>query len=202
MPDAGADKDGTEPLGLCQEVDRVDPEPPQDHVYDATRRGKGRDHDTGNNHRRDKVRQVNDCLCRSFIGCVDHLVEHQGKDDRRRESEQQVVETDCDRVLDGANELIIAKKGLEMLETYPGTALNPSEYRVVLERNLQTVHWFVEKNDEPDNRWQQHGIDLPFAPEMIPGTDPGSIGFLSLGAVSQGFACLNDNFLHGNAADI
>jgi len=101
---------------------------------------------------------------------VQYLVKHQCQKDGYRKPDQQRIEADDHGVSKRANKLIIAKQSVEMLKANPGAVRYTTEYRVILEGDLQAVHRLVEKHQQPHDGRQQHHVELPFTPQVLPDT--------------------------------
>jgi hypothetical protein len=54
-----------------------------------------------------------------------------------------------------------------MFKTDPRASRDTAENRVIFERNLQTVHRFIQEHDKPDYDGEKHCVYLPFPFEMI-----------------------------------
>lgn len=105
LPNIGDDQDGAEVFGTGQEGDRLSSHCLDENVDNT---GRGREevgNHTDHNYPRDKVREIKDGLHRTLVALRAHFVEHEGKQDRYRESPHEAVYTDQDRIAEDSVEI-------------------------------------------------------------------------------------------------
>jgi len=181
--DVGDHDDRAEHAGLCQEIDRIMSHHHQQLIeYAADLAGRGRIfqkdlHETGEDDPGEEVRQVGCRLDDGLEPLEPHLVEHQRQEDREHGAEEDHVAVDDDRVFERPPEVGVVHHRPEVVEPDPRRTPDAEIGVVILECQLDAVHWAVFKDEHKGEAWHHQQIEEPVAPHITDETDVPGKGF-------------------------
>ena len=81
---------------------------------------------------------------------------------------QNTVKTQQYRIFDHSYAVIIVKETLKPFQSYPRTSKKASNWIVITESNLYTIHWDIFKNNCQNDAWKQQHIKLPMLCDLLP----------------------------------
>lgn len=130
-----------------------------DDLIDNTCSRKKEDGDhTAQDHHGDKVWRIGNHLDKLPKALPRQIVQQQRKNNWDRDADQKRVDTQRQRIFQKRSEFKAAEKTLEMGKMVPLAAPYPQPSHVVLECDLNAIHWNIMKNDIIDNDRQDHQI--------------------------------------------
>ena len=106
------------------------------------------------------MRQIADRLHKLLIPEIPDFIQQNRKDDRHRESEDQVVEVQEDRIDDDPSAVHVSEELQEVLEPDPGTAQNPRADLIILEGDDYAVHGDIMEDNIVDQSRQQKKLQI------------------------------------------
>ena len=118
---------------------------------------------TADNDPAQEMRKVKHGLGYLFQPRRPHLVQQDGQDDRRRESDDQIHQVQKKRVPQCNSEVPHGEGGLEIFQPDKRASGHALEDAVLLKRDDDADHGLVTKQQVPDKRDCQHGIKPPVA---------------------------------------
>ena len=118
------------------------------------------------------MRQVQHRLGQLLVPREAELIQQKGQDDRYREADQQVQEVEHQAVLQRPEEVPVLENLLKNLETDVFASLKALGRLVVHEGYAQARVGSVFKQENENNRNQDHEIHLPVVLEIQAGSHP------------------------------
>lgn len=165
LPNAGGNVDEPEPAGFGHIRLRGHAEKFQQLIDNPVPGEKVEQHPDDDDNR-NKVRQIGDRLHEPLEQLVPQLVQQQRQNDRGGEPEQQIVETDQQRIADQPPKIEAVEKVDEMFEPDPRTVPDAGSGAEILKGDLQAVHGAVIENNVIGDNRQHHQVEQPVAPQI------------------------------------
>ena len=107
------------------------------------------------------MRQVADGLHRLLEGGVANFIDQQREKNGNRETDEQVLEADDQRIAERTPEHGGFKHLLKVIPAHPRAARNTANDRKLAECNGDAAHGHVTKNDIPSQHRQKQQVELP-----------------------------------------
>ena len=160
LPDAASDENGSEPLGIAEEID-FHPENLVKDTVDRTIRRYQIENHAADNDRGNEMRKIGNRLHHALESLVLDLIQHQREQNRHREAPYYVVNTDQQRIAQQSEHIRAFKEANEVIHANPRAAQNTSYKRKFLEGDHDAIHRIIGKYEEEDNDGQDHHDQFP-----------------------------------------
>ena len=120
------------------------------------------------NNRRNEVRSIGNRLHQLFKPFIAHFIQHQGHDDRYRETGNNAVNTQYQCIFDDVPGTVGIEELFEVFQSYPVVAENAQASIILLESKRDAIHrQVVEKQKIRQHRYQQQ-IQSPINYDPLP----------------------------------
>ena len=160
LPYAGGHIDRPEPFALRHEVDGSPSQFLDDDIDNTSVRRQYHEQDTDDGNRRDEVRQIADRLHKLLIPEVAYFIQQNRENNRHRESKDQIVEVQEDRIDNDPTAVHVSEELQKVLESDPGTAQNPRADFIILEGDDHAVHGDIMEDNIVDQSRQQQKLQI------------------------------------------
>lgn len=167
LPHAGKDIQGGEGSRVRQDIHAGKL---IDHLAQST---GARVKDEGKNTHHDDLGNEVRCIRRQLHRLAESLppgvIQHQREDDRHRHAHRNGVDGKCKGVAQALPEIVAVEKPDKVFHTEivcPGASQNTQADLVLFESKQHAVHGSEAENQKPDKGDREHGVQLPFVPQV------------------------------------